>query len=222
MLILPEGKGQYPKKTPEAKRFQAFFHFRKENPMNSIFSLVSSAVTAREAAEYYGLKVGRNGMAVCPFHGDRHPSMKLDERYYCFGCHATGDAIDLVANLFDLRPLDAARKLAADFHLDPNTPAPAASPSKRVKEERDLEGRCTRALVHYRRLLGQRQAEYAPSGPDAPFDPRFGECCRKLAGVDEFLELLYHPDEGTRRKAAECLIRCGAIDRLEREVREAA
>ena len=49
--------------------------------MNSIFSLVSSAVTAREAAEYYDLRVGRNGMAVCPFHGDRHPSMKLDERY---------------------------------------------------------------------------------------------------------------------------------------------
>ena len=25
---------------------------------------------------------------ICPFHDDRHPSMKVDTRYYCFGCGA--------------------------------------------------------------------------------------------------------------------------------------
>ena len=45
------------------------------------------------------MNVNRNGMAVCPFHRDRHPSMKVDRRYYCFGCGATGDVIDFVSLL---------------------------------------------------------------------------------------------------------------------------
>ena len=44
-----------------------------------LFEAVKKAVTARNAAEYYGIKVGRNGMAVCPFHPDKNPSMKLDK-----------------------------------------------------------------------------------------------------------------------------------------------
>ena len=56
----------------------------------NVFEVVKENVTARQAAEAYGLKEGRTGMACCPFHSDKSPSMKLDERYYCFGCGATG------------------------------------------------------------------------------------------------------------------------------------
>ena len=50
-----------------------------------IFATVKEALTIRQAAEHYGLHANRNGMACCPFHEDRHPSMKLNERYfYCF------------------------------------------------------------------------------------------------------------------------------------------
>ena len=43
----------------------------------------------------YGIEVNRSGMACCPFHDDKNPSMKLNEEYfYCFGCGATGDVID--------------------------------------------------------------------------------------------------------------------------------
>ena len=69
----------------------------------TLFELVKQVVRVPEAAAYYGLQVSRNGMACCPFHDDRHPSMKLNERcFYCFGCGATGDVIDLVAKLFGL------------------------------------------------------------------------------------------------------------------------
>ena len=75
-----------------------------------IFTTVKAAVTVRQAAEHYGLQVSRNGMTCCPFHDDRHPSMKLNERYfYCFGCGATGDVIDLVAKLFGLSSYEAAK-----------------------------------------------------------------------------------------------------------------
>ena len=46
------------------------------------FKSVKSLVTAREAAEHYGLTVNRHGMAVCPFHDDHNPSMKLDKHRF--------------------------------------------------------------------------------------------------------------------------------------------
>ena len=63
----------------------------------SIFEAVKQSVTTRQAAERYGIRVERNGMCRCPFHHDDTPSMKLDRRFYCFGCGATGDVIDFVS-----------------------------------------------------------------------------------------------------------------------------
>ena len=61
----------------------------------NIFETVKAAVTLRQAADHYGLKTNRSGMVCCPFHDDRHPSMKLNEDYfYCFGCGATGDVVE--------------------------------------------------------------------------------------------------------------------------------
>ena len=56
----------------------------------NVFEAVKQSVTTRQAAEHYGIHVGRNGMACCPFHNDKTPSMKLDQRYHCFGCGADG------------------------------------------------------------------------------------------------------------------------------------
>ena len=84
----------------------------------TIFEQVKECVTARQAAEHYGIKVKNNGMACCPFHSDRHPSMKADKMYHCFGCGAGGDAIDFTARLFGLSQYEAAKRLIEDFRLD--------------------------------------------------------------------------------------------------------
>ena len=113
--------------------------------MNNIFLAVKEAVTARQAAEAYGIPVNRNGMARCPFHEDHHPSMKIDERYYCFGCHETGDVIDFTAKLFGLSLYEAARKLAADFNILPNPPAAARLKARQLnkrKEQKEEKDRC--------------------------------------------------------------------------------
>ena len=83
----------------------------------NIFQEVKERVTARQVAERYGLKVRRNGMACCPFHNDKHPSMKIDRNYYCFACGAKGDAVNYVAVLFGLSQLEAAKKINEDFSL---------------------------------------------------------------------------------------------------------
>ena len=61
----------------------------------NVFEAVKQSVTTRQAASFYGIRVGRNGMVCCPFHNDRTPSMKVDSRFYCFGCGASGDVIRL-------------------------------------------------------------------------------------------------------------------------------
>ena len=83
----------------------------------NIFSEVKEHLTARQAAEYYGLRVKRNGLACCPFHDDKHPSMKIDKNYHCFACGVGGDVVDYVSRMFGLSQYDAALKLIEDFSL---------------------------------------------------------------------------------------------------------
>jgi hypothetical protein len=83
----------------------------------NIFSEVKGHLTARQVAENYGLKVRKNGLACCPFHSDRHPSMKIDKNYHCFACGVGGDAIDYVSRLFGLSQYNAALKVIEDFKL---------------------------------------------------------------------------------------------------------
>ena len=84
----------------------------------NIFHEIKAMTSVRQVAESYGLKVNRNGMACCPFHNDKYPSMKIDSsHYYCFGCGAHGDAIGYVAEMFSLSQYDAACKIIQDFNL---------------------------------------------------------------------------------------------------------
>ena len=57
----------------------------------NIFSEVKEQLTTRQVAESYGLRIRKNGVACCPFHDDRHPSMKVDKNYHCFACGVGGD-----------------------------------------------------------------------------------------------------------------------------------
>ena len=83
----------------------------------NVFEAVKQTVTTRQAAEMYGIRVNRHGMAVCPFHNDKNPSMKVDMRFHCFACQADGDAVDFVSRLFGLPSKEAAMKLADDFGI---------------------------------------------------------------------------------------------------------
>ena len=96
----------------------------------NVFETVKQSVTTRQAAEHYGIRVGRNGMACCPFHNDKTPSMKLDRRYHCFGCGADGDVIDFTAALYGLGKKEAAVQLVSDFGLSYEDRKP---PDKRRK-----------------------------------------------------------------------------------------
>ena len=111
----------------------------------------------------YGIAVGRGGMACCPFHDDRHPSMKVDTRFHCFGCGADGDVIDFTARLYDLSPKEAAEKLAQDFGLAYDSQAPPRrryvrqrSEAQKFKENREHAWRVLADYYHSAPKMGNR------------------------------------------------------------------
>ena len=154
----------------------------------TLFQAVKQAVTTRQAAEYYQLPVNRAGFAVCPFHNDRTPSMKVDARFHCFGCGADGDVIDFVARLHGMGARPAAEKLAADFHIPyektGRKPTRVSSVRSEAQQYRQLEARCFRVLSDYLNLLRQRAADYAPQPEDEAWHPLFVEALQKKDHIE--------------------------------------
>ena len=150
----------------------------------NVFEAVKQSVTVREAAQMYGIEVNRSGMACCPFHDDKNPSLRLNEEYfYCFGCGATGDVIDFTARLYDLSPKEAAEKLAQDFGLAYDSQAPPRrryfrqkTEAQKFKEDRD---HAFRVLADYFHLLRKWETDYSPKTPEENPDPRFMEAIQK-------------------------------------------
>jgi len=165
----------------------------------NVFEAVKQSVSTREAAEFYGIKVSRNGMACCPFHDDKNPSMKVDQRFHCFGCGADGDVIDFTAKLFNLSPKEAAEKLAQDFGLIYDSQAPPRRRYVRQKTEaqkfREDRQRCYRVLSDYYYLLKKWEADRSPSTPEEEPHPRFVEAIQKKAYVEYLLDLFLYESE---------------------------
>lgn len=165
----------------------------------SVFSIVKENVSAFQAARQYGLKVNPKGMACCPFHRDKSPSMKVDRRYYCFGCGATGDAVDLTAQLLGIAPRDAALRLADDFGIDVGekavrnqVKAPVKSRADPQKEAAEWITKSVRMLLNYRWKLFEWKQKYAPSPLDEEWHPLFCESLDKMEWVEYLLdELLF-------------------------------
>ena len=187
----------------------------------NVFEAVKQSVSTREAAEFYGIKVRRNGMACCPFHDDKNPSMKVDQRFHCFGCGADGDVIDFTAKLFDLSPKEAAEKLAQDFGLIYDSQAPPRRRYVRQKTEaqkfREDRQQCYRVLSDYYYLLKKWEADHSPRTPEEKPHPRFVEAIHKKIYVEYLLDLfLYESEEEQKAWIAE---HTAEITHLERRLK---
>ena len=136
-------------------------------------------------------------MACCPFHDDKHPSMKIDRRFHCFGCHADGDVIEFTSRLFGLNGKEAALKLAEDFAVDFDGKGRVLSRGRADRgtamEElccHQAEEKCFRVLCEYLHLLEGWEQEYAPQDPDDAWHPLFVEALQKKAHIGYLLDLL--------------------------------
>ena len=187
----------------------------------NVFEAVKQSVSTREAAAFYGIEVKRNGMACCPFHDDKNPSMKVDQRFHCFGCGADGDVIDFTAKLFNLSPKEAAEKLAQDFGLIYDSQAPPRRRYVRQKTEaqqfREDRQRCYRVLSDYYHLLKKWESDHSPRTPEEKPHPRFVEAIHKKIYVEYLLDLfLYESEEEQKAWIAE---HTAEITHLERRLK---
>ena len=158
------------------------------------FKTIRAAVPTIQAAKDYGLGVGRHGMARCPFHDDHSPSLKLDDRFYCFGCGASGDVIDFTARYLGISPHSAAVKLCQDYGLSPgesntyNAYIHQSYPN--IRRFREDELLCIHILGAYRKLLKDWKERYAPQPDFDIWDLRFCEALKALSTVDYLLDCL--------------------------------
>lgn len=188
----------------------------------SVFEAVKQSVTVRDAAQIYGIEVNRSGMACCPFHDDKNPSMKLNEEYfYCFGCGATGDVIDFTARLYNLSPKEAAEKLAQDFGLAYDSQAPPRrryvrqkTEVQKFKEDRD---HAFRVLADYFHLLRRWETDYTPKTPEENPHPRFMEAIQKKDYVGYLLDFFL--EDGPEEQRLWIAEHQTEIDQLERRVK---
>ena len=168
----------------------------------NVFEVVKQTVTTRQAAEMYSIRVSRNGMAVCPFHNDRNPSMKVDRRFHCFACQADGDAVDFVSRLFGLPSKEAAMKLANDFGISydsrqkPSSRPKIREPTPEQKYQQE-ESRCYKVLTEYFHLLRKWKQQYAPKQPEEEWHSLFVEAMQRESHVEYLLDILLYgtPEE---------------------------
>ena len=174
----------------------------------NLFQTVKAAVTLRQAAKAYGLRVLPNGMTCCPFHEDKHPSLKLNEDYFfCFGCGASGDVIDFTARLFGISPKDATEKLAADFGISVDAKPVAV----RRNPSRLDEIRCRQVLTDYLHLLQDWKIRYAPQTPGDILDDRFVASCKEYDHIVYLLDLLTQGNSEEQRSTVSALLADGSV-----------
>ena len=158
----------------------------------NVFETVRNNVKAIDVAIMAGFRPNRSKMICCPFHNDKHPSMKVARRYFCFSCGAKGDAIDFVSNYYGLRLKEAAEKIASDFGLNyDNTgysegvrkPIAAKGSEYQIWAEKKQE-----LFAHLSRLheqLREMKMRYAPKDrEDSEWSPLFVMAAKELTYVD--------------------------------------
>ena len=197
----------------------------RRDKISNIFEQIKSHVDIRSAAIRYGLDARGRSNVLCPFHGDKHPSMHIydnhgyDSRYICFSCGAEGDVIDFTAKLFGLSLRDAAEKLAEDFSLNPRC---GQSFINSMDDERQKHNnaviRAQRTIDHRLRQLSHWKRTYLPYSTDAVPHPKF------VRALQEYDRLLYYSEilqNGTKDEQNELLTQTKEeFSQYEREYRQ--
>ena len=158
----------------------------------NLFETVRTNVKAIDVVLMAGFQPNRSKMICCPFHNDKHPSMKVDRRYFCFGCGAKGDAIDFVSNYYGLSLKEAAEKIISDFGLTYNNTGYAGGVRKPIaakRSEYQIWAEKKRELFAYlsrlHEQLREMKIEYAPKDrEDSEWSPLFVMAAKELTYVD--------------------------------------
>ncbi|MCA8867676.1 MAG: DNA primase [Rhodobacteraceae bacterium] len=97
--------------------------------------------------------------APCPFHQEKTASFHLDDRkgfYYCFGCHAKGDALSFIRETENVSFMEAVEILAREAGM--SLPAPNPEARKTADQQGQLAKIMEMAVQFYRLNLNTAAA----------------------------------------------------------------
>lgn len=144
-------------------------------------SLIEQAkqIPASTIAEQQGISLKQSGekyWTCCPFHSERHASLCFfpDGGWYCFGCHAGGDSIDLLAQLKNISLKEAAEEICGKaVHSGSVQPAPivlSSDPKKKYKQLCSWERKQVKRLKKTIRQADEYTGQYSVETADAAWD----------------------------------------------------
>ncbi len=101
---------------------------------NNIFYTVKEVSFPQVQKTFHGKEPKKNKIN-CPFHGEKTPSLHIyPDGFKCFGCGESGDSVDFVAKLYNMRPLEAALLIAEKFGIPTDQGKAPSRLSKEVLE----------------------------------------------------------------------------------------
>ena len=158
----------------------------------NLFETVRTNVKAIDVVLMAGFQPNRSKMICCPFHNDKHPSMKVDRRYFCFGCGAKGDAVAFVVYYYGLSLKEAAEKIASDFALTYDNTGYSEGVRKPIAAKRSeyqiWAEKKQELFAHLSRLheqLREMKMRYAPKDrEDSEWSPLFVMAAKELTYVE--------------------------------------
>lgn len=169
-----------------------------------VFDEIRNSVPMIDVAKFYGLQVSRSGMACCPFHDDKSPSLKIyPDHFYCFGCGETGDGVGFVAKAFGMTQLQAAKKLSYDFGLnlfDGSIATPITMKANPKAEYYAWLRNAQSDVSEYLRKLDYWREKYKPQNPLVPMHSRFIESLTKTSYVEYLNEILSFGTDKEKRE----------------------
>lgn len=176
---------------------------------DDISRMVRDAVTMQNAIDAYCPEYEpRNHRIPCPIHHGKDYNFSYTRTHFkCFVCNESGDVIDFVRHVCDLRArTDAMKRINADFRL--NLPLDREvsgiesveiqrrrrAAAEREAEEKRLYTAYYAALDKYTAMDLIKQ-ELAPKAPEEEMNPAYVYCCRNIDGawqeVQEALDAIH-------------------------------
>lgn len=164
----------------------------------TLYETIRAEITARQAAEMYGLKISRNGRGFCPWHDDgKHPALNFfdkDRRCYCHVCHNGGNAIALTSQILGVSYRDAAAQIAQDFHLsgyDDYMPRDQyIRIQKQIKAKRDLKSEFDKRWIYLSDVVHEAENKLKEYTVDTA-DERFTMILGAMAYANDELNYMW-------------------------------
>lgn len=157
------------------------------------FAAIRAAVRMEMVLQHYGIGQ-RRGFALCPFHDDQHPSMRVyRDGFYCFSCGVGGDTINFVARMDGVCNAEAARRVAVIGGLsmpdasDYRSCEVARQSARAQRLERDRKEGLS---AEYDRLCAELHVLHGISEREYPFTQAWCRAMRRLSAIEARLDEL--------------------------------